>query len=200
MEKNYTETLAAMKSALISTIYPVGAIYITTNSINPGELFGGTWEAYAEGRTIIGNGTIENRNFIAGATGGACAHLLTINELPSHTHTQEPHTHIGDNKSFSFWFNQFQHSTKNQPDKTFENNGCFNNNENLNVHLSQDNYVNDTDAIGNGSNWGHRKISVKWDDKPEIQKTTVTNNNTGGGMPHDILQPYIVTYIWHRVA
>lgn len=198
--KNYTETLAAMKAALLSTIYPVGAIYITTNSVNPSELFGGTWESYAEGRTLIGNGKIEDRDFIAGTTGGSCTHLLSVNELPSHTHTQEPHGHTGIMKSFKFWFNQFQHATKNQPNKTFEEHGCFNNTENTNVTLSQDNYKNDTDSIGSGSNWGHRKVSVNWDHTPELQKTTVVNSSTGGGMPHDILQPYIVTYIWRRVA
>ena len=34
----------AKVSALMSKIYPIGAIYMNMNSTDPGELFGGTWE------------------------------------------------------------------------------------------------------------------------------------------------------------
>ena len=67
--------------------------------------------------------------------------------MPSHTHTQSSHSHIGHKQSFNFWFNQFQHASKNQPNNTFENNGCFNNSENQNVELIQENWKNDTSFV-----------------------------------------------------
>lgn len=34
--------------------FEIGDIFITTNNINPSTRFGGTWELYAKGRTIVG--------------------------------------------------------------------------------------------------------------------------------------------------
>jgi len=75
-----------MVETVIGTIYPVGAIYTSTLSTNPATLFGvGTWEAYAEGRVLVGkadSGTFDT----AGATGGGETHTLTIAEMPAHSH------------------------------------------------------------------------------------------------------------------
>lgn len=42
---------------LLNKIYPVGAVYITYNNVNPGTFLGGTWERFGQGRTLIGEGT-----------------------------------------------------------------------------------------------------------------------------------------------
>ncbi|MGI5933095.1 MAG: phage baseplate protein, partial [Eubacterium sp.] len=77
--------------SILDKVYPIGSIYITVNNVNPGTLFGGTWQAFGAGRTLIGAGTGKDANskqmaFTAGATGGEYSHQLTVNELPSHTH------------------------------------------------------------------------------------------------------------------
>ena len=79
-------------AGLLNLIYPVGSIYMSMSSTNPAELFGGTWEQIAQGRCLIGAGTgtdsrSEKKTFTAGATGGEYNHVLTVGEMPSHSHS-----------------------------------------------------------------------------------------------------------------
>jgi hypothetical protein len=53
-------------AALFDAFYPVGAIYQTTENINPAAVFGGTWARVEAGRTLVGVGT----GFAAGSKGG----------------------------------------------------------------------------------------------------------------------------------
>ena len=36
------------------SIFPIGAVYISVSSVNPGSYFGGSWEQIAKGRTLVG--------------------------------------------------------------------------------------------------------------------------------------------------
>ena len=101
----------------IDQIYPIGSIYMSVNNIDPGTLFGGTWEAI-ENTFLVAQGT----NFTAGTSGGALNHshttnigtsggpsnntsggpstntsgstALTVAQLPSHNHgSGQGHTH-----------------------------------------------------------------------------------------------------------
>lgn len=69
---------------LVDLVYPVGSIYISTASTNPGTLFGGTWEAFAPGRVLIGAGQgndgTTSMSFTAGASGGKYKHQITNDE------------------------------------------------------------------------------------------------------------------------
>ena len=67
-------------------IYPVGSVYISVNSTNPSTLFGGTWEAFASGKTLVGIDTQQSEFNTVQKTGGEKKHTLTIEEMPSHSH------------------------------------------------------------------------------------------------------------------
>ncbi len=62
-------------------IYPVGSIYISVNSTNPGTLFGGSWTQLKD-RFLLGAGN----KYTAGKTGGLATVELTINQMPEHRH------------------------------------------------------------------------------------------------------------------
>lgn len=76
---------------LVDLVYPVGSIYISTSSTDPGTLFGGTWEQFAQGRTLIGVGELNDgstlKSFEVGATGGEFEHTLSVDEMPKHSHS-----------------------------------------------------------------------------------------------------------------
>jgi len=71
------------KMAVIADlVYPVGSIYMSVNSTSPATLFGGTWEQLKD-QFLLGAGD----TYTAGDTGGEAEHTLTVDEMPSHTHT-----------------------------------------------------------------------------------------------------------------
>ena len=77
--------------SFLDAVYPVGSIYMSVKSTNPGTLFGGTWVAIA-GKFLIGVGTHtdivgDKRTLSAGQIGGTYAHVLTENEMPIHHHS-----------------------------------------------------------------------------------------------------------------
>lgn len=73
----------AFRSDIISVIYPVGSIYISTTSTDPSILFGlGTWEKIEDTFLLAAGTKYEN-----GTTGGEADHILTVEELPSHAHS-----------------------------------------------------------------------------------------------------------------
>lgn len=67
---------------LINIIYPVGSIYISVNSTNPQNLFGGKWEQLKD-RFLLGAGN----TYTNGSTGGSATHTLTVDQMPSHRHS-----------------------------------------------------------------------------------------------------------------
>lgn len=98
-----TATQSAINSAVSAAIlqakteaYPVGSMYFNaTVATNPATLLGfGTWSAYGQGQVPVGkaaSGTFAT----AGATGGEESHVLTVNEMPSHTHGQKVTANTG---------------------------------------------------------------------------------------------------------
>lgn len=77
---NFTRWKSYQRS-LVDIIYPVGSIYMSVNSVNPGTLFGGTWQAIS-GRFLLA----ASSTYPLGTTGGAVNKQLSVNEMPAHTH------------------------------------------------------------------------------------------------------------------
>ena len=68
-------------STVLDKVYPVGSIYMSVNSINPKNFFGGTWVQIKD-RFLLAAGT----TYKAGTTGGEPTHTLTESEMPSRNH------------------------------------------------------------------------------------------------------------------
>lgn len=71
--------------------YPVGSIYMSTNSISPAQRFGGTWERLKD-RFLLGAGDTyteiykDNKDGTYKGIGGSATVTLTSSQMPSHSH------------------------------------------------------------------------------------------------------------------
>lgn len=73
---------AASTTKLIDIVYPVGSIFLSTNSANPATYMGGEWVQIEDVFLLAAGST-----YTAGDTGGEATHTLTTDEIPAHTHT-----------------------------------------------------------------------------------------------------------------
>ncbi|GIV52393.1 MAG: hypothetical protein KatS3mg038_2914 [Candidatus Kapaibacterium sp.] len=121
---------------------PVGSVLISVDATNPATWLGyGTWQQFAQGRCLVGVDTTQTEFNAPLKTGGAKTHTLTVNEMPSHSHTYTRY------------------------------NGLYN------------------AQSGSG-------VAQVW----SATQTAMSTGNTGGGQPHNNLQPYICVYFWRRTA
>ena len=84
------DEINAVKDEIKRTTTHVGQIILSTTlntAAKVKNIYGGNWEAFGAGKVLIGAGSNGGRSFTAGSTGGEYTHTLTINEMPSHTHT-----------------------------------------------------------------------------------------------------------------
>ena len=86
------EVLGAITATINDNVYPIGSIYMNFANVNPEALFGGKWEKI-EDRFLLAAGS----EFSISSMGGEKEHTLTVDEMPSHNHTQAGHSHsMGD--------------------------------------------------------------------------------------------------------
>ena len=86
LDAHQGEILKGLLDDIWKTIYPVGSIYMSVNNTDPGTLFGGTWEAWGTGRVPVGVDSGDSDFSTAGKTGGEKHHVLSIDEMPNHSH------------------------------------------------------------------------------------------------------------------
>lgn len=154
-------------SAVLQAVYPVGSVYVSTVSANPATLFGfGTWEQIKDTFLLAAGDA-----YTAGATGGEATHILTENEMPSHTHPQLGAA--GDP----------------QP-----------NTSPVRLVFQSDGHMVVYDSTGKAI-WYNSAMSneVKAYRTTVINEDGVTGE-TGGGQPHNNMPPYLAVYVWKRTA
>jgi microcystin-dependent protein len=143
-------TTYATLFALVGTTYGVGNGSTTFNLPN------------LKGAVAVGRDSAQTEFDTLGETGGAKTHTLTSTEMPSHTHTQNAHSH-----GYS------------DPTHAHYQSGIG-----LAANGSRAGLVNQ-DGVGFTST-GFSATGIT------ISNATATNQNTGGGGAHNNLQPYTV--------
>lgn len=168
--------------SFVDRIYPVGSIYMSVNSTNPTNLFGGTWEQIKD-TFLLSAGD----NYEAGATGGETEHKLTTAEMPGHTHergTMDITGTFGGRPHTSGNLTYGGALTAGAGDIT----GAF--------RL--------TTGGGSVSNYGVGESSTSSkDDLMDFEASrswTGETSNAGGSTAHNNMPPYLAVYMWKRTA
>jgi len=188
-EENTLESLQARIELLEDDVklfiktHPVGSIYVTvatdeaTAEMMNTKYEGSTWEAYGEGKTMIGVGTGTDekgttRTFSVEDNSknlGEYEHELSIEEMPNHNHKLEWTTAWAGNSFFN---------------EEYGGAGGY---------WHEDTYfgIAVTHAMqGTGFPYTLPASSV----------STATISNTGNGKKHNNVQPYVTVYMYRRTA
>lgn len=191
---------AQIKQSILDSAYPVGSIYTSVNTTNPGTLFGGTWERL-KGKFLLG---ADDSTYKNGGTGGAATinlehshttgdHKLTVDEMPSHNHGEK-----SLKATFSGGFRWYGDKAFN-PSSNVVTNGI----SSMTVaNNGEYHYPNGWDATKAGRRPAEVTINA-----------THTHTSQGGGAAHNhgntgnklstaqsIMPPYLVVYMWKRTA
>lgn len=83
--------------------YKVGDLFLTTRDENPSLRFGGTWELFGKGKTLVCVDDGDDDFSTVKKTGGEKTHTLTTNEMPSHSHTVFSNTDYQTSSGSGYW-------------------------------------------------------------------------------------------------
>ena len=210
------------------TIYPIGAIYMSMSSIDPGTLFGGTWEQITGKFLLACDSTYE-----AGNTGGNTTITLETANLPSHTHSIGAHAHSLNGHTHSgpshyHGLNGHTHGVGSYSaagNYGYNNNSIYKNrwsssetvNNNFYAHSWDGVYIGEDGTFRakfyhghsisgtSGGNSGNTAASgtgaTGGPSTANTANSSVFNSgSTGSGSAINNMPPYLAVYVWQRVA
>lgn len=204
----------AVNKGQLNQLFPIGAVYITANNVNPGTFIGGTWTQIGQGRTLIGVGTLGADTYTAGATGGASTVTLSTAQLPSHSHggatgaQSADHTHSGTTGGQSV-NHTHSGSTSTDPGHTHTsplyNTGGTNS---LPTGAGGSDALLTPKTTGSGGSHSHT-FSTGTESATHTHSFTTGGTSAshthaisaeGGGAAHENRMPYLAVYFWQRTA
>lgn len=163
----------------LDDVYPVGSIYMSVNSTDPGTLFGGTWQPIQD-TFLLAAGT----NHAAGSSGGEEEHTLTAGEsgTASHGHGMtQP----------AFTVGKHQHQILNSA-------VMYNNGSTITTRMATS---GSGTKISLNTNLGYKTL-----DSDAFAATRTTNaavtDHAGADAEeaHNNMPPYLTVYMWKRTA
>ena len=153
--------------------YPVGKIIMSTTNTNPSTYLGfGTWQLWGSGRVPVGVDTAQTEFNTPEKTGGEKECTLNVTQIPTHSHIVQGETSY---------------------DGTHEHR--------LPSNLQDKEQPGNIDYFtGYGYGFGSYYPFTMPGNGAHSHTLNFVSQNTGGGMGHNNLQPYITCYMWKRTA
>lgn len=183
-------TNSTFKTALLNFCYPVGSLYWSSKSTNPGTLFGGTW-AQIKDRFVLACGDTYNTT---GATGGASSVTLSVSNMPSHNHSFTPSGEVSSD---------FKGNTQ---DGSVRMDNANNGGSSLGAASGVFFTSGESPISLDSGSWSTRASTLNFSMKPSGTVSSSfkgyegTTSSNGSGTAFSILPPYVVKYCWERTA
>ena len=159
-------------------IYPIGSIYTSVSPTSPATLFGGTWEEFGEGQTLVGVKTTDSDFDTVEKTGGEKVHTLTAAEsgqknLGSIT-IGTTASLVGTGEASTTW-----------------SHGVV-------VSGAASLVIASSTNIGNKTSGGPSNNTTGAESQNHTHTVTISGSDATSA--HNNLQPYITVYMWKRTA
>lgn len=175
--------------SVFDLIYPVGSIYMNVNNVDPGLIFGGTWERIT-GRFLLaatdngatGTNVLSNASVAPGASGGEASHVITTGEMAAHTH---------GSKSLSGKVDFRDIGTGNT-----EPYGWYY------TASSAAGIISRTTNTWSGSHANFGASTTVTNPKVSTMTINATHEHTsvGSGTAHNNMPPFLAVYVWKRTT
>lgn len=174
---------------IFDLIYPVGSIYMSVNSTDPGTLFGGSWQRI-EDTFLLAAGT----NHAAGSTGGAETVTLTAAQsgLPAHAHGFTQPTVNGGAESGAITGGAHGHTANYR--------SIYNGSSNYSAVSGAGGTATTTGAIVNTSGSHKHDLPAHTHSVSGGAVGAVTGGAKAASRAHNNMPPYLAVYVWKRTA
>lgn len=194
-----------------SKLYPVGSVYISFNSADPSTLFGGTWQRLKD-TFLLANGD----TYAANTTGGSATKTISVNNMPAHNHSVNASGNHNHTATTSTTGNHTHTRGNMNITGTYAADDLSNDSTVPTVTGAFTSFKSTRRDAENGSKQGYGigfDASKSWTGVTSTAGNhshtlttnttgnhTHTTNNTGGGLPLNIMPPYKTVYMWRRTA
>ena len=186
---------------LLNKMYPVGSIYITNTNTNPSSTLGGTWQAYAQGRTLVG---VDGSSYkSSGLTGGKAIKSITTSNMSAHTHNASisgkvTSTFKGTSTATSSGGSHYHTIASVFTGSEVKGYGLFSTGIGFGGRVIVNSVGSGDSTSSNGSH--NHSLTPSGTVTSTFKGTTANTTSTGSGSSVNFQNPYITVYIWKRTA
>lgn len=178
-------------TTIADVIYPVGSIYMSMNKTSPAVLFGGEWQQITGSFLFPYTG-------VSGQTGGEHFITLTEENLPSHAHYTQPHTHNIPSHTHTATMSSAGTHTH-----TFDKNKAAGSGTARYVPEDAGGIQTSSSGTVKTSQAGAHTHSIKISATSEmktVESSRAETSSVGKGKAFNNMPPYITVYAWYRIS